>query len=93
MFAALIPAMPADASGCRQPNVDPAAGCLGVAQDRLGARKRLAVFKPRDGGLAGVRPVRKLGLRQARAQASAEQLGGNLELRRERVILCLDLKK
>src|SRR5436190_22521778 len=40
-----------------------AAGCFGVAQDRLGARKRLGVFKPRDGGLAGALPGRKFGLR------------------------------
>ena len=37
-------------------------------------------------------PIRALGLRQARAQASPEQLGGNLELRRERIILGLDLR-
>jgi hypothetical protein len=49
-------------------NADPAAGCFGVAQQRPGARKRLAVFKPRDGGLAGAH--RKFGLRQACAQTS-----------------------
>ena len=68
----------------RQPHVKPAAGCLGVAQQRLGARKRVTVFKPGDGGLADAYPGREFGLREARAQAGPEQLGGNLELRRER---------
>src|SRR6267154_1354107 len=67
----------------------PAAGCLGIAQQRLGARKRVTVFQPGDGGLAGAHPGRQFGLRQPCAQASPEQRGGNLELRRERVILGL----
>jgi hypothetical protein len=52
----------------------------------------VTIFKPRDGGLAGAHPGRKLGLRQARAQASPEQLGGDLELRREGIIRGLDLR-
>ena len=64
-----------------------AAGCLGVAQERLGARKGVTVFKPGDGGLAGAHSGGEFGLGEARPQASSEQLGGNLELRSERVIL------
>jgi len=69
-----------------------AAGGLGVAQQRLRARQRLAAFKPGDRGLAGPHPLSQFGLRQTRAQASPEQLGSDLELRRERVILRLDLR-
>jgi hypothetical protein len=68
-----------------------AAGCLGVTQQRLGARQRVAIFQPGDGGLAGAHPAREFGLGEACAKASPEQLGGNLELRGERVILGLDL--
>jgi hypothetical protein len=79
-----------NASRRRQPHLKLAAGRLGVAQQRPGARKRVAVFEPGDGGLAGAHPDRKFGLAEARTQASPEQLGGNLELRRQCVILGLD---
>jgi hypothetical protein len=66
--------------------VEFAAGRLGVAQQGLGARKRVTIFKPGDGGLAGAHSGREFGLGEARAQASPEQLGGNLELQSERVM-------
>ena len=68
--AAFIRAVLVDTSGRRQPHVEFATGCLGVAQQRFCAWKRVTIFKPRDGGLAGAHPGRKLGLRQACAQAS-----------------------
>src|SRR6266702_2168896 len=71
--------------------MEPAAGCLGVAQERLGARKRLTTLEAGDRGLAGAHPGGQLGLGEASSQASTEQLGGNLEFRSERVILGLDL--
>ena|ERR1700726_3549770 len=75
------------ASRRQQPHMKLAAGRLGVAQQRLGARQRVTIFEPRDGGLVGAHPLREFSLRQPCAQASFEQLGGNLELRSERVIL------
>jgi hypothetical protein len=50
----------------------------------------VTVFQPGDRGLAGAHPGREFGLGEACAQASPEQFGGNLELRRQRVILGLD---
>jgi hypothetical protein len=50
----------------------------------------VTVFQPGNRGLAGAHPGREFGLGEARAQPSPEQFGGNLELRRERVILGLD---
>src|SRR5690242_2131976 len=67
-------------------------GGLGVAQKRFGARKRLATLQPCDGGLAGAHPASQLGLREPGPQASPQQLGGNLELWSERIILGLDLR-
>src|ERR1700676_2808556 len=68
-----------------------AAGRLGVAQECLGARKRLTAFQSGDGGLAGSHKGSQLDLREARPQARSEQLDGDLELRGERVILGPDL--
>lgn len=50
----------------------------------------MTVFQAGDRGLAGAHPGRKLGLGEAGAQPSPEQFGGDLELRRQRVILGLD---
>jgi hypothetical protein len=50
----------------------------------------LAILKSGNRGLAGAHPGREFGLGEARPQPSPEQLGGNLELRSERVILGLD---
>src|SRR5207244_2391035 len=80
------------ASRRRKPHVKPTASRLGIAQEGLCARKRLTAFESGDRGLAGPHPRGQFGLGQARAQASPEQLGGNLELRGERVILSLDLR-
>src|SRR5712691_11129004 len=80
-----------DASSRQQPHMEPAPGRLGVAQKCLRARKRLTALKAGDGGLAGAHPGGQFGLGEACSQASLEQLGGNLELRSERVILGLDL--
>jgi hypothetical protein len=51
----------------------------------------VAVFEPGDGRLAGAHSAREFGLGEASAQPSLQQFGGNLELRRERIILGLDL--
>jgi hypothetical protein len=51
----------------------------------------VTIFEPGYRRLAGAHPGREFGLGEACAQASPEQLGGNLELRRERVMLGLDL--
>src|SRR5579872_910762 len=69
-----------------------AARCLGIAQKRLGARQRLAAFKSGDRVLAGSHSGRQFGLRESRAQASPEQLGGDLELRSECIVLGFDLR-
>src|SRR6266849_1312944 len=79
------------ASSSRQPHVELVAGRLGVAQQRLGARQRLAALQSGNGGLAGPHPASQFSLREARPQTSLEQFGRNLELRSERVILGLDL--
>ena len=79
-------------SGCRQPHVKLAAGGFRIAQQCLRARQHLTAFKPGDRGLAGPHPGSQLSLREACAQASPEQLGGDLELRRERVILRPDFR-
>src|SRR3984893_9198924 len=78
------------ASSRRQQHVELAAGRLGVAQQRLGARQRLAALQSGDGGLAGPHPGSQFGLGEASTQTRPEQLGGNLELRSERIILGLD---
>jgi hypothetical protein len=44
------------ASGRRQPHVELAAGRLGIAQKRLGARQRLTAFESGDCGLACAHP-------------------------------------
>src|ERR1700756_390922 len=80
------------ASSRRQPHFELAAGCLSIAQKRLCARQRLTAFKSSDRGLAGAHPSGQLSLRETCAQASPEQLGGNLELRSERVVLRLDFR-
>ena len=67
------------------------AGRLGVAQQRLGARQSLAALQSGNGGLAGTHPGSQFGLGQPGPQASLDQLGGNLELRGERVVFGLDL--
>src|SRR5712691_11918516 len=87
---ALRPAV--GASSRRQPHVKLASGSLGKAQQRLGARQRLAALQSGDGGLAGAHAGGELGLGQPGPQASPEQLRGNLELGSERVILGLDLR-
>src|SRR5579872_3323161 len=69
-----------------------AARCRGIAQKRLGARQRLAAFKSGDRGLAGSHSGRQFGLRETCAQASPEQLGGDLELGTECVVLGFDLR-
>ena len=43
-------------SSRRQPHVKLAARRLGITQERLGARQRLAAFKSGDRGLAGPHP-------------------------------------
>src|SRR5580658_2369403 len=70
--------------------METAAGRLGVAQKRLGTRKRVTVFEPGDRGLAGTHSLCEFNLRKARPQARPEQFCGNLELRCESVILRLD---
>src|SRR5882757_6623292 len=71
--------------------VEPASGSFRVAQQRLGARQCVTIFKPGDGGLAGAHPGREFGLREACTKARPKQLGSNLELRSQRVILGFDL--
>src|SRR5713226_8184296 len=90
-YTTYCPVFASAASSRRQPHVDLAPRRLGVTQQRLGARQRLAALQPGDGGLAGTHPGSELGLGQAGAQASPQQLGGNLELGGERVVFGLDL--
>src|SRR5580704_17044416 len=64
-----------------------AARRLGIAQQRLRARQRLAAFKSCDCGLAGAHPGSEFGLGEACSQASPQQLRGDLKLRSERLVL------
>ena len=75
----------------RQPNVNLAAGRLGIAQQRL-VLATCAALQPDDGGLAGPHPGGQFGLGEAGPQTRPDQLGGNLELRGERIVRGLDAR-
>src|SRR5256885_13101785 len=67
--------------------MESAAGCLGVAQECLGARQGFPAFQPCNGGLARPHTRSKFGLRETSAQPRFEEFSGNLELWSECIIL------
>ena len=83
--AAFIRAVLVDASGRRQPHVEFATGCLGVAQQRFCAWKRVTIFKPRDvDWLVPIRAASSACDKPARRRA--ERFGGYLKFRSQHVI-------
>src|ERR1700688_3228403 len=78
----LTPPIAAPEICCQSPRHSAAASWCSEACDRFPAGRSW---------IDCAHPHREFGLREACAQASPEQFGGNLELRRQRFILGLDL--
>ena len=68
-----------------------AAGGVGETQQRFGAGQRLPAFQSCNGRLAGAHARGQFGMREPGALARPVELGGDLELRGERVIFGFDL--